>query len=546
MTFVTSGKGQLSENQSIREKYTSGQDEIPKNIEETQTVREVKKAFSLDRFNIDKLTEAKRRKLAEKDKVILLSEIANETLREDVDLNTRNYTVANYNGKCNIYDQNKKLVYSSTGSIKEINQSYYRVSLTHSFFSIGLIKRNLKGDLFNADTILLANQQTKLHHKLNRKDFLEMIEDITRDGRRVKVDGYWYDERGNEVSEITNSDFNFIEMNKVAKESIEGNITRKFELLNEIDEFGVEHVFVDTYNSLPYRDVDFEIEQPDKDIIVEGGGTLPIWSFADNIRFSKRSKQFLKCKCRVGLSKTGYYLIVNHKFIKLGDYPDGYECNVGNIWIKRPIDDKGYRMVHEIGKKIHLIGYAKEKGEIVVFTNLANDVYSVTFDGRITSGVKNKGTVSLKDSDIDKFRHAFDKKATSYQYFWFLAILKIYNEIRMDSILYKDILIGMVSIAWRYVFVVDCQFPSQDQLPVYLRAIQTKTYLTRYAKEKEVEETIRDSFYEWKWNSLLRPLLNNVPYRFLSPWIPFTNNEEVIAKSKETGPRCPYNILKVR
>ena len=181
-----------------------------------------------------------------------------------------------------------------------------------------------------------------------------------------------------------------------------------------------------------------------------------------------------------------------------------------------------------------------------MFTNLANDVYSVTFDGRITSGVKNKGTVSLKDSDIDKFRHAFDKKATSYQYFWFLAILKIYNEIRMDSILYKDILIGMVSIAWRYVFVVDCQFPSQDQLPVYLRAIQTKTYLTRYAKEKEVEETIRDSFYEWKWNSLLRPLLNNVPYRFLSPWIPFTNNEEVIAKSKETGPRCPYNILKVR
>jgi hypothetical protein len=40
------------------------------------------------------------------------------------------------------------------------------------------------------------------------------------------------------------------------------------------------------------------------------------------------------------------------------------------------------------------------------------------------------------------------------------------------------------------------------------------------------------------------PLLNNVPYRFLSPWIPFTNNEEVTAKSKETESRCPYSLAK--
>jgi hypothetical protein len=114
----------------------------------------------------------------------------------------------------------------------------------------------------------------------------------------------------------------------------------------------------------------------------------------------------------------------------------------------------------------------------------------------------------------------------------------------MDSILFKDILIEMVSIAWRYVFVVECQFPSQDQLPIYLRAIQAKTYLDRSAKEKKVEETVRESFYEWKWNTLLMPLLNNVPYRFLSPWISFTNNEDVIEKSKKTESRCPYSLAK--
>ena len=125
-----------------------------------------------------------------------------------------------------------------------------------------------------------------------------------------------------------------------------------------------------------------------------------------------------------------------------------------------------------------------------------------------------------------------------------MAILKIYNETRMDSILFKDILIEMVSIAWRYVFVVECQFPSQDQLPIYLRAIQAKTYLGRSAKEKEVEKTVREHYHEWKWNTLLMPLLNNVPYRFLSPWISFTNNEDVIEKSNKKESRCPYSLAK--
>lgn len=543
MTSATSVESEPSENRSVREDDCTGQAVTIKNTAETQTLREVKTAFSQIRSNIVQLTEAKRRKPTENDKVTLPSEKSNETSRKEVDLNTRNFTVVNYNGKCNIYDLNKSLVYSSTGIVKEINESFYRVSLTHTFFSIGVIKRNHKGELFNAGKILLANQQTKLHQKLRRKGSIEMIEDIELNGRRrVKVDGCWFDERGNEV--VINPDPVIIEQHEVAKESIEENAPKKPEYPNVIDENSVEHVFVDTSDALPFRDVEVEIEQSDKDKATEGGEALPIWAFADNIRFAKRSKKFLKCRCRVGLSKTGYYLIINHRYIKLGDYPNGYECNEGNIWIKRPINDKGYRMIHENEKGGHLIGYAIEKGEKVVFTNPTNDVYSVTFDGRITSGVKNKEIVTLKDIDIDKLLHAFDKKATSYKYFWFLAITKIYFEIRMYTISFKDILIEMVSIAWRYVFDVECQFPSIDQLPVYLRAIQAKTYLPKSAKEKIVEETVRESFYKWKWDTLLKPLLNNVPYRFLSPWIPFTNNEEVITKSEKKELRCPYSITK--
>ena len=360
MIFITTSEEELSENQSARKEDNTDKT-VTKNIEETQTLREVKDAFSQARFNNVQFTGTNRTKTAEKDKVILPSEKTNETSRKDVVLDTCNYSLVNHNGKCNIYDYNKKRVYSSTGSIKEINKSYYRVSLTFSFFSIGLIKRNFKGELFNADKILLANRQSELYHKLNCKDFIEMIEDIELDGRRrVKVDGCWFDERGNEVFEKGTSDPNTIKHHEMIKEPIEKICNRKPEIPNENDEYGVEHVFVDTFDAFPYKDVEVETERPNKDKAAEGEETLPIWTYAENVRFSKRSKRFLKCKCRVGLSIIGYCLIINHRFIKLGDYPDGYKYNVGNIWIKRPIDDRGYRMIHENEEGGHLIGYAIE------------------------------------------------------------------------------------------------------------------------------------------------------------------------------------------
>lgn len=249
MTSVNSVEEKLSENQSARKEDSTGQAVTIKNSAETQTLREVKMAFSQVRSDIF------RREPTENGKVILPSEKSNETSRKEVDMNTRNYTVVNYNGKCNIYDQNKSLVYSSTGIVKEINESFYRVSLTHNFFSIGVIKRNHKGELFNAGKILLVNQQTKLYHKLKRKGFIEMIEDIELNGRsRVKVDGCWFDERGNEVVIKTNSDPIIIEEYVEAKESNyeeivqgeESETDKDTEEVSGTHENEVEHVFLNS------------------------------------------------------------------------------------------------------------------------------------------------------------------------------------------------------------------------------------------------------------------------------------------------------------
>lgn len=104
------------------------------------------------------------------------------------------------------------------------------------------------------------------------------------------------------------------------------------------------------------------------------------WYFIPNVSFNKTSKRFLSYDCRVVLSTKGYYLEVSDEYIKLGDYPKGYGPDIGNVWIKKSIDNKGLRMVHDYFGKIYLIGYIKEKNNIITFTNPEGKKYTINIE----------------------------------------------------------------------------------------------------------------------------------------------------------------------
>ena len=80
------------------------------------------------------------------------------------------------------------------------------------------------------------------------------------------------------------------------------------------------------------------------------------------------------------LSKLGYYLEVTGDYIKLGDYPSGYSCDKGNLWIKKAQNSKGLRMVHEYQGSNHLVGYIREKGNVITFTTPENEEFTITFN----------------------------------------------------------------------------------------------------------------------------------------------------------------------
>lgn len=104
------------------------------------------------------------------------------------------------------------------------------------------------------------------------------------------------------------------------------------------------------------------------------------WSFVDSVPYTKASKWFTAFNCRVVLSTKGYYLEVGNEFIKLGNYPKGYDMSSGNVWIKKPLSgSKDIRMVHEVDGKSHLIGYIREMKKKIIFTDPDGEGGSITF-----------------------------------------------------------------------------------------------------------------------------------------------------------------------
>ena len=104
------------------------------------------------------------------------------------------------------------------------------------------------------------------------------------------------------------------------------------------------------------------------------------WFFVPNVPFKKTSKRFLSYDCRVVLSPSGYYLEVIDEYIKLSEYPQGYAPDQGNIWIKKSVDKRGVRMVHEISGNSFLIGYIKEKDDLITYTNPEGKVFTITME----------------------------------------------------------------------------------------------------------------------------------------------------------------------
>ena len=76
----------------------------------------------------------------------------------------------------------------------------------------------------------------------------------------------------------------------------------------------------------------------------------------------------------------------------------------------------------------------------------------------------------------------------------------------------------------------------------YLNDILERSALIKNISNKVVEAYLSVYYDSDGIGKILEPLLKNVPYRFLSPWIPYTTDEEVVEKSNSADCACLYAL----
>lgn len=181
--------------------------------------------------------------------------------------------------------------------------------------------------------------------------------------------------------------------------------------------------------------------------------------------------------------------------------------------------------------------------EIVHVYNLSADPYTdLEIDDNDNQLTQEQDAI-LDTSDIKRFEKVFDKKATSYKYFWWIAIMTLAKDRKKLVIPFKDITFRMAALAWPIVFNDEINLGSIDQLSRYLRIIFNNSSLKKATSCTVVEDYLRDYDGHREYSKVLYPLLKNVPYRFLSPWIDFTYSDDVANKTRNKDYTGPYSLF---
>ena len=136
-----------------------------------------------------------------------------------------------------------------------------------------------------------------------------------------------------------------------------------------------------------------------------------------------------------------------------------------------------------------------------------------------------------KPIDVKTLQTVFEKVASSYKFFWMMAIISLAKEKHHLTISFDDIIIRMAAMAWPIVFEDDIDLGHSDIMKSYLEGVVKKTKLIKGATSNVVENYLKQHYFSQGVDKILSPLMKNVPYRFLSPWIKYTTDAEVIEKS---------------
>ena len=138
----------------------------------------------------------------------------------------------------------------------------------------------------------------------------------------------------------------------------------------------------------------------------------------------------------------------------------------------------------------------------------------------------------------------FSHTTSTYKFYWFIGILDLLvkeGKTRMDV---WDIMIEMVAGAWYPVCYFHLSFGQSESLSDAIMLLQKARHIPVSISPRELTGWLHDNLDDPFVTDTLCFLMNNVPYRFLSPWINEKNDKEMMRRSQSLENDCLYRLTR--
>ena len=157
--------------------------------------------------------------------------------------------------------------------------------------------------------------------------------------------------------------------------------------------------------------------------------------------------------------------------------------------------------------------------------------------------------MKIPQSDIlttNRLGRVFTNTTATYKFFWLVSILQIHAKSDNSRINVWDIVIRMVANAWYPIHYFRLSFGRGDSLFSIVIELQRITQMPIDANIDTVINELTSRLKEGQIKKQLYILSRNVPYRFLSPWISYSSDDEVVKRSQTLENGCLYSLHKER
>ena len=136
----------------------------------------------------------------------------------------------------------------------------------------------------------------------------------------------------------------------------------------------------------------------------------------------------------------------------------------------------------------------------------------------------------------------FSNTTATYKFYWFVSLLDIVVKERKTRISFWEIIAGMVAESWYPIHYFKLSFGKSDSLYTQSQSLQQELGIPIDENKDGIKRILLNNLEDNSVKSLLRVFTLNVPYRFLSPWIKYTYDAEVVNKSQKFENDCLYAI----